>query len=79
MKTQNEETYKEILEDIGKLYPRRVTLNKQEVASLTGLSQSTLDRQIRDGEGIEYKKIGVRVLYPVRKVAEFLSETVKTV
>lgn len=71
-------TYNEALEVIKTIYPKKVFLSKKEVAELTSRSQSALDRDIKAGVGIPYKKTRGKVLYPVIDVARWMSDLIQT-
>jgi predicted site-specific integrase-resolvase len=55
-----------------------MALNQTDTAKIIGVSPSTLENWRKDGIGPEWKKVGKRVLYPKIRVAEFLSNTIKT-
>lgn len=62
----------------------KTTLSKRELCSEFGIGLSTLNQYMKDGIQIpNYKKIGTasngKVLFNVIDVAEYLSDTTKTV
>ena len=71
-------TYNEALEEIKNIYPKTMMLSKKELSELTNRSLSAIDRDIREGVGINYKKIRGRILYPVVDVAKWMSDLVQT-
>ncbi|BAF73382.1 hypothetical protein [Sulfurovum sp. NBC37-1] len=71
-------TYIEALEEVKNIHPKKMMLSKKEVAELTNRSLSALDRDIREGTGISYKKIRGRVLYPIVEVAKWMSDLIQT-
>ena len=68
-----------IMEDIWRMHPGKLVLSKKELAGLRNVSESTINREIRDGLGVEYIKTRGRVTFPIRSIAEWLSRTVKTI
>jgi len=66
------------IDDINPKYKKKMGLNQKEVAELLGVSASTLEARRKDGTGIEYVTMGGRIIYTKVKIAEFLSNTVKT-
>jgi len=66
------------MDDISKIYPDKLLLNKEELARVRNISQSTLNREKQRGTGVPYKKEGGRILYPVREVAKWLCTTTQT-
>lgn len=71
-------TYIEALEEIKQIHPKKMMLSKKEVAELTNRSLSALDRDIRDGTGISYKKIRGRILYSIVDTAKWMSNLIQT-
>lgn len=71
-------TYIEALEEIKQIHPKKMMLSKKEVAELTNRSLSALDRDIRDGTGISYKKIRGRILYSIVDTARWMSDLIQT-
>jgi hypothetical protein len=71
-------TYSEALEEIKQIHPKKMMLSKKEVAELTNRSLSALDRDIRDGTGISYKKIRGRILYSIIDTAKWMSDLIQT-
>ncbi|WP_281951396.1 helix-turn-helix transcriptional regulator [Nitrosophilus kaiyonis] len=77
-----ENTTKLIYEDLKNRYGRTV-IGKKELAKELGVSISTIDNYISRGYGIPpYKKLGAahnaRVIFNIVDVANFLSQTIKT-
>ncbi len=70
--------YIEALEEIKQIHPKKMMLSKKEVAELTNRSLSALDRDIRDGTGISYKKIRGRILYSIIDTAKWMSDLIQT-
>ena len=71
-----------IYQDLQTRY-KRATISKREMAHEMGISYSTIDGYIAKGYGIpDYIKIGKakngKILFSLVKVAEFLSQTIKT-
>lgn len=64
--------------DNGK-YKNQIVLNQSQVSNIIGVSSSTLEKWRNEGIGIEWKKVGGRVLYPKISIAEWLLQTIKTV
>jgi len=75
----NDDLVRKYIEDILKIYPGRILLTKAELARIRNVSESTLNRELRDGRGVTYKKEGGRVLYAIRDIAKWLTRTVKTI
>jgi len=71
-------TYNEALEEIKQIHPKKMMLSKKDVAELTNRSLSALDRDIREGTGVTYKKIRGRILYPIIDVAKWMSDLIQT-
>jgi hypothetical protein len=71
-------TYIEALKEIKQIHPKKMMLSKKEVAELTNRSLSALDRDIRDGTGISYKKIRGRILYSIIDTAKWMSDLIQT-
>jgi len=71
-------TYAEALDEIKSIHPKKMMLSKKEVAELTNRSLSALDRDIRDGTGISYKKIRGRILYSIIDTAKWMSDLIQT-
>lgn len=62
---------------------KRAVISKSEMAEELGISNSTLDLYIAKGTGLpNYKKLGkaknAKVVFNLIDVAEFLSQTIKT-
>lgn len=64
--------------DNGK-YKNLIVLNQSQVSNIIGVSSSTLEKWRNEGIGIEWKKVGGRVLYPKLSIAQWLLQTIKTV
>lgn len=64
--------------DNGK-YKNLIVLNQSQVSNIIGVSSSTLEKWRNEGIGIEWKKVGGRVLYPKISIAQWLLQTIKTV
>ncbi len=75
----NDELVMKYIEDISRIYPGKILLTKTELAKIRNVSESTLNRELRDGRGVTYKKEGGRILYSVRDIAIWLTRTVKTI
>ncbi len=63
---------------------KKVVISKQEMANELGIKYSTISLYIKKGTGIpNYKKLGKsknsKVVFNLKDVAEFLSDTIKTV
>jgi len=72
-----------IYDELRKKY-KRMTISKSEMSSELGISNSTLDLYIAKGIGLpNYKKLGTaknaKVIFNLLDVADFLSNTIKTV
>ncbi len=65
--------------DIQKIFPNQLTLSQQQFAQLRKKSVLTLSREREDSRGPEYKGDTRNVEYPVRKIAEWMAFTVKTI
>lgn len=72
-----------IIEDINQIdngkYKNQIVLNQSQLSSLIGVSCSTLERWRTENIGIEWKKVGGRVLYPKNSIAQWLVQTIKTI
>ncbi|HFQ61473.1 MAG TPA: hypothetical protein ENK39_04135 [Epsilonproteobacteria bacterium] len=66
------------MKDLERIFQNKLMLTKKEVSKVINRSQSSLNRDIANGIGIEYKKVGGKVLYPIRSVAKWVSMTRKT-
>jgi len=81
-KEQHEQELEIALTDIKALGFRKLLLTMEEVADILRVSESALYNWRRDGVGPEFIKNGngprAKVMYPIRKVAEFLINTQKT-
>jgi len=71
-------TIEEAILDIKSIYPYTLMLDKLQVAKLVNKSVSSLNRDMANSTGIEYKKEGGKVLYPVRAIAIWMSQTIIT-
>lgn len=49
-------------------------INEKQVAEITGLSCSTLQKQRHHGIGIPYSKLGSSVRYSIKVVQAFMAE-----
>lgn len=60
---------------------RRMLISKKECAGELGLSCSTLDRQRREGMGVQYiKEKNGNVMYPLIEVAKYIiAQQIRTV
>lgn len=67
-----------IIDEINPKFKRKIGLNQKELAELLGVSASTLEARRKDGTGVEYVTLGGRIIYPKVKVAEYLTNTIKT-
>lgn len=76
--SQNDETIEKIIDDISKIFPEKLLLSKAELARIRNISESTLNREKQQGRGIPYKKEGGRILYAVRDIAKWMSQTIQT-
>ena len=64
-----------ILTDLQNRYKKAV-LNKVELAHELDLAVSSINNFMSKGYGIpQYKRIGSRVVFPIARVAEYLSQT----
>lgn len=49
---------------------KKLILTKEEVAEILGISQSTLNRRIKEGSELpSYKKIGGKYFFPIEAIA----------
>jgi len=73
-------THEAILYQISIIYPNKLMLSKKEVAQITGRSISSIDRDIKNGTGIKYKRTRDRgrVLFPISEVAKWMDDLVVT-
>lgn len=67
-----------IIDEINPKWKKKIGLNQKELSQILGCSASTLEARRKDGTGCEYISMGKRIIYPKLKVAEFLTETIKT-
>lgn len=67
-------TYEQAFADLKEMFPRTLYLSKNEVCEVTDRSIGTVNRDIRDGVGIPFKKSNKRVLFAIRDVAKWMSE-----
>ena len=72
-----------VIADINQIdngeYKNKIVLNQSQVSNIIGVSSSTLEKWRNEGIGIEWKKVGGRVLYPKISIAQWLLQTIKTV
>ncbi len=83
MTQSNTETQAEKLYSYLQKKYKRAVISKAEMAEELGISNSTLDLYIAKGTGLpNYKKLGkaknAKVVFNLIDVAEFLSQTIKT-
>lgn len=71
---EKENVIEDHINDIGKIFPGRLVLAKKELAQLRNVSESTLNREKANGNGIPYKVQNGRIMYPVRSIAEWLAD-----
>lgn len=76
-------TEEQIYQDLHNKYNKQ-TIKKEELAQEMGIGLSTLSKYLASGIGIpNYKRVGdsknARVLFNLRDVSEFLSQTIKTI
>ncbi len=64
--------------DIQKLFPFQLTLSPQQLAQLRNKSIQTLGRERKKGIGVPYKDNAGTIEYPIREVAIWLQNTIKT-
>jgi len=65
--------------DLRKLYPKQLLISKKQLTFLRESSESTINREKANGEGIPYKQEGTgMVMYPLREIAAWLAGTVYT-
>jgi len=65
--------------DIQTLFPRQLTLSPHQLAKLRNKSVQTLMRERKKGIGVPYKDNAGTIEYPIREVAIWLQQTIKTV
>lgn len=66
---------KEGIEDIDNLssnFKKRVTLSQTQVAQILGISDNTVSNLRKKGTGPEFIKVGGRILYSKRSIAEYI-------
>jgi hypothetical protein len=72
-----------IIEDINQIdngrYKNQIVLNQLQVSKIIGVSSSSLEKWRKEGIGIEWKKVGGRILYPKISIAKWLLQTIKTI
>lgn len=66
------------MQDIRTVYPKQLTLAPKELANLRGISIQTLARERNQGIGPAYLQKRTTIEYPIREVAKWLAETIKT-
>ncbi|TLS71400.1 helix-turn-helix domain-containing protein [Aliarcobacter thereius] len=59
------------IDELG--FSKNIILNTKQVARILGVSPSSIENYRRAGIGIDYIKIGERIMYSKRDVAEFLA------
>lgn len=70
-----------VIDEINRIdpnYKNLLILNQNQTSKVIGVSPSTLEKWRKEGIGIEFKKVGGRILYPKTKIAEFIIDTIKT-
>ena len=80
---QTESNREEIYDYLKSKY-KRATIGKKELATELGISLSTIDLYMSKGMGIPpYRKLGTaknaRVVFTIVDVADYLTQTIKTV
>lgn len=83
MQDDRESQQDKIYQELRKKY-KRMTISKSEMSNELGISNSTLDSYLARGTGLpNYKKLGTaknaKVIFNLLDVAEFLSNTIKTI
>lgn len=66
------------ISDIQRIFPRQLMLDKNQLAQIRGISTSSINREKSDARGIPWKEEGGRIMYSVRDIAEWLTQTIKT-
>ena len=64
--------------DIQNLFPHQLTLSPQQLAQLRHKSVQTLARERKKGVGVPFKDNAGTIEYPIREVAIWLQNTIKT-
>ncbi len=53
----------------------KLVLNKEELSSELGISQATLNRQIKNGTlPISYTRIGIKYMFTIKSLAEHIED-----
>lgn len=66
-------SYEEILNLLTNKYPSRVSINKEELAEVLGISKHTINHRLYNGGALpDYKKNGDKVQFMLPEVAKFL-------
>ena len=65
------------IEDIWEILPNQLFASKSQLAQLRGISESTLNREKSKKRGVPFKKDGKHIVYAIRDIAKWLSETIK--
>ena len=78
MEPTKEEEINQNIQDINKLHPCKLLLTKKELATLRNVSVSTINREKAEGAGVVYKENRGQIMYPVREIAIWLCNTIKT-
>jgi len=75
----NPATIEENMIDLQNLFPHQLTLSPQQLAKLRNKSVQTIIRERKKGIGVPYKNNEAGTIeYPIREVAIWLSNTIKT-
>ncbi len=74
----NPATIEENMIDLQNLFPHQLTLSPQQLAKLRNKSIQTLGRERKKGIGVPYKDNAGTIEYPIREVAIWLQNTIKT-
>ncbi len=64
--------------DIQNLFPHQLTISPHQLARLRNKSVQTLMRERKKGIGVAYKDNSGQIEYPIREVAIWFQNTIKT-
>lgn len=76
-----EEEINQTIKDINSLgFEKKMNLNAKEVATILGVSPSSIENWRKQGIGFNHIQIGGRYLFPKRALAEYIVlKTIKTI
>jgi len=69
-------TYDESIRQIKMVIPKnQIMISQKDVNQLTGISITSLNKDIKEGKGIPYKLVRSKVFYTIVDIAKWMSNT----